>query len=78
MDICSNKATAAELKEGAIYVMHNDSLLCADYALTRCDCRNPVPHHLINILDPNDYFTAGQFVRRATTAINDIRYAWLP
>ena len=32
-----------------------------------------VKHHLVDILEPNEYFTAGEFVRRATAAIHDIK-----
>lgn len=31
-----------------------------------------VPHHLIDILEPNEPFSAGEFVRRADSAISDI------
>jgi tRNA dimethylallyltransferase len=31
-----------------------------------------VPHHLIDILDPSENFTAGEFVRRAHSAIQEI------
>lgn len=32
-----------------------------------------VPHHLIDILDPNETFDAAQFLRRASDAIGDIQ-----
>jgi tRNA dimethylallyltransferase len=38
-----------------------------DYAL-----RSRLPHHLIDILDPSEQFTVGDFVRRADEACSDI------
>ncbi len=35
--------------------------------------RKLVPHHLIDILDPDRAFSAGEFARRANDAIDDIR-----
>jgi tRNA dimethylallyltransferase len=35
--------------------------------------RRAIPHHLIDIVDPDVQFDAGQFVRRAERAIEDIR-----
>ena len=35
--------------------------------------RARVPHHLIDILEPRDAFSAGEFARRARTAISEIR-----
>ncbi len=35
--------------------------------------RRAIPHHLIDILEPNEVFTAGEFARRAAEAIRDIR-----
>ncbi len=32
-----------------------------------------VPHHLVDILQPEEAFSAGEFVRRATSAIEDIQ-----
>src|SRR5216684_1128417 len=29
------------------------------------DARRGIPHHLIDILDPNEVFTAGEYARRA-------------
>lgn len=37
------------------------------------DILNAVPHHLIDILDPNQGFSAGAFCREARSAIQDIR-----
>ncbi len=37
------------------------------------DQRRGIPHHLLDILEPNEVFTAGEFARRATAAIGDIR-----
>ena len=34
--------------------------------------RRGVPHHLIDMLDPRDMFTAGEFARQARCAIGDI------
>ena len=36
------------------------------------DCRR-VPHHLLDILDPREAFSAGEFARRARQAIEEIR-----
>jgi tRNA dimethylallyltransferase len=33
-----------------------------------------IPHHLIDLLEPNEVFTAGEFARRATRAVREI--AW--
>jgi tRNA dimethylallyltransferase len=35
--------------------------------------RAAVPHHLVDILDPRERFSAGDFARRARAAIDDIR-----
>ncbi len=35
--------------------------------------RSRVPHHLIDILDPSEAFSAGEFRRRALRAIDEIR-----
>ena len=35
--------------------------------------RRGVPHHLIDILEPDEVFTAGEFARRATQVIGEIR-----
>jgi tRNA dimethylallyltransferase len=34
--------------------------------------RNGVPHHLIDIVEPTENFTAGEYARRATETIHDI------
>ncbi|HEY6331123.1 MAG TPA: tRNA (adenosine(37)-N6)-dimethylallyltransferase MiaA [Blastocatellia bacterium] len=36
------------------------------------DERRGVPHHLIDIADPTDNFTAGEYAKHATTAIRDV------
>lgn len=36
------------------------------------DQRSGVPHHLIDIVEPTDNFTAGEYARRATQTIHDI------
>src|SRR5205823_2356941 len=36
------------------------------------DERCGVPHHLIDIVDPDEIFTAGDFARRATSALREI------
>ena len=36
------------------------------------DVRRRVPHHLIDILDPDERFSAGEFARRARAALADI------
>ncbi|MGH9722562.1 MAG: tRNA (adenosine(37)-N6)-dimethylallyltransferase MiaA [Bryobacteraceae bacterium] len=35
--------------------------------------RRSVPHHLIDVLDPNETFTAGEFARRGRAALSGIR-----
>ncbi len=35
--------------------------------------RRGIPHHLIDILDPQDVFTAGEFARRAGATVREIR-----
>jgi tRNA dimethylallyltransferase len=35
--------------------------------------RHAIPHHLVDIRDPDQNFTAGDFVREANTALEDIR-----
>ncbi|HVS12764.1 MAG TPA: tRNA (adenosine(37)-N6)-dimethylallyltransferase MiaA [Thermoanaerobaculia bacterium] len=35
--------------------------------------RRRVPHHLIDVLDPTERFSAGEFARRARWAIEDVR-----
>lgn len=35
--------------------------------------RDRAPHHLLDILDPNDYMTAGDYSRRAREVLNDIK-----
>jgi tRNA dimethylallyltransferase len=35
--------------------------------------RRGIPHHLIDILDPTEIFTAGEFARRAAEALREIR-----
>lgn len=37
-----------------------------------CEERARIPHHLIDILDPGDQYTAGEFVRRAEVCVHDI------
>jgi tRNA dimethylallyltransferase len=32
-----------------------------------------VPHHLLDLIEPTDYTTAGEYARRARTVLNDIR-----
>ena len=34
--------------------------------------RRGIPHHLLDILDPKEDFSAGEFFQRSRTAINDI------
>lgn len=34
--------------------------------------RRGIPHHLLDILDPKDDFSAGDFFERSRTAIQDI------
>src|SRR5918911_48176 len=34
--------------------------------------RRGIPHHLIDIVDPNELFTAGEFARRGREAIGEI------
>ena len=36
------------------------------------ELREAVPHHLIDILDPTEVFSAGEFVRRARPVIDDV------
>jgi tRNA dimethylallyltransferase len=40
--------------------------------LTDAD-RRGIPHHLIDILEPEEVFTAGEFARRAGTVVREIR-----
>jgi len=42
-------------------------------AKLRVEERRGIPHRLIDLLEPNEVFTAGEFARRATAAIGDIR-----
>ncbi len=35
--------------------------------------RARVPHHLLDVLDPNEYMTAGDYARRGREALNDIK-----
>lgn len=35
--------------------------------------RSAVPHHLVDVLDPDQVYSAGEFVRRARTVIEEIR-----
>lgn len=35
--------------------------------------REAVPHHLVDVLDPDEVYSAGEFVRRARAVIDDIR-----
>src|SRR5574337_2053832 len=35
--------------------------------------RRGVPHHLMNLLEPQDLFTAGEYRRRARVALEDLR-----
>jgi len=37
------------------------------------ELRREIPHHLIDILDPEERYSAGEFVRRAETAMEEIR-----
>src|ERR687883_37717 len=34
--------------------------------------RRGIPHHLIDIVDPNELFTAGEFARLATQVVSEI------
>src|SRR5690242_18780959 len=34
--------------------------------------RGGIPHHLLDIIEPDEIFTAGEFARRATDALHEI------
>jgi tRNA dimethylallyltransferase len=42
-------------------------------AKLRVEDRRGIPHHLIDLLEPHEVFTAGEFARRATAVLSDIR-----
>lgn len=64
-------------RHGAIEVINADSLLVyrgMDIGTAKPDQaeRKEIPHHLIDIRDPHEAFTAGDFHREATKAIDEI------
>ena len=67
----------ARLRPGQIEIINADSMqvyrgMDIGTAKPAAEELASVPHHLIDIRDPNEPFTAGEFVREARAALDDI------
>ena len=73
----SSLALELALQHGAIEIINADSMLVyrgmdIGTAKPTLEERTTIPHHLIDICDPSEVFTAGEFVRATNEAIEDI------